>query len=370
MTIRKVVRNGESRLVCDIVFRKKDGTKGRYRKDAQVQTMAAARAEERRIVANLAQYGEPFEPQPEPSVEEGEIVTFKGIVEIFRKGKAITKLKPTTRSGYEEILTTRLIPRFGSTPIVGIGFQEAEALDATMAEEGLSASRRRNVLVVLRSVLGAAVDAKKLKEMPKLPSLPKVGKKVLRALTREQVEKILSVSPPSHKLAFGLAAYAGLRAGEVRGLRWGDVDLEAGIIVVRVSHSHGAISTPKSGHEREIPIAASLRPLLGAARKKNELVATTSKGEAWGEYGLLQAFQRAQTKVGLSGWRFHDLRHYFCSEIFRRGGSAPAVQALAGHSHLATTERYAHVIDGDLEHTIGLLNDRGNSVETGSPTFP
>ena len=116
-----------------------------------------------------------------------------------------------------------------------------------MAEEGLSASRRRNVLVTLRSVLRAAVDAKKLKEMPKLPSLPKVGKKVLRALTREQVEKILDASPPSQKLAFGLAAYAGLRAGEVRGLRWGDVDLEAGIIVVRVSHSHGAISTPKSG---------------------------------------------------------------------------------------------------------------------------
>ena len=138
-----------------------------------------------------AQYGEPFEPQPEPLAADEAIVTFEGIVEIFRKGKAITKLTPTKRSGYEEILKTRLIPRFGSTPIVGIGFQGAEALDATMAEEGLSASRRRNVLGTLRSVLRAAVDAKKLAEMPKLPSLPKVGKKVLRALTREQVERLI-----------------------------------------------------------------------------------------------------------------------------------------------------------------------------------
>jgi site-specific recombinase XerD len=113
-----------------------------------------------------------------------------------------------------------------------------------------------------------------------------------------------------------------------------------------------------------------LRRCRGSPKKKNELVATTSKGDAWGEYGLLQAFQRAQQKVGLSGWTFHGMRHYFCSELFRRGGSAPAVQALAGHSHLATTERYAHVIDSDLEQTIGLFGDRGNSVETGPTTFP
>jgi integrase len=81
------------------------------------------------------------------------------------------------------------------------------------------------------------------------------------------VEKILDVASPSQKLAFGLAAYACLRAGEVRGLRWGDVNLEAGIIVVRVSHSHGAISAPKSGHEREIPIAAPLK-LFSALRRR------------------------------------------------------------------------------------------------------
>jgi integrase len=40
---------------------------------------------------------------------------------------------------------------------------------------------------------------------------------------------------------------------------------------------------------------------------------------------LLKAFQRAQKKAGLSGWRFHDLRHFFVAELFRRGGSAPAV---------------------------------------------
>ena len=58
MTIRKVKRRAETRLVVDITWKKKDGTQGRYRHDAEVQTMAAVRAEERRILANIAQHGE------------------------------------------------------------------------------------------------------------------------------------------------------------------------------------------------------------------------------------------------------------------------------------------------------------------------
>jgi hypothetical protein len=60
--IRKVNRRGKRTLVVDIVWRKADGSQGRYRKDATVQTMAAATAEERRLLANLATYGDVFEP--------------------------------------------------------------------------------------------------------------------------------------------------------------------------------------------------------------------------------------------------------------------------------------------------------------------
>jgi hypothetical protein len=62
MTVRKETRRGEPRLVIDINYTKRDGSRGRYRKDAQVQTLTAARAEDRRLLALLAQHGEPYEP--------------------------------------------------------------------------------------------------------------------------------------------------------------------------------------------------------------------------------------------------------------------------------------------------------------------
>jgi integrase len=57
---------------------------------------------------------------------------------------------------------------------------------------------------------------------------------------------------------------------------------------------------------------------------------------------------------GLTGWRFHDLRH-LVTALFRKGVAAPTVQALAGHAHLTTTERYAHVARTDLKAAIARL---------------
>ena len=65
--------------------------------------------------------------------------------------------------------------------------------------------------------------------------MPKAGAKSTNTLTDDDVSRILAVAPASHRLAFLLAAHAGLRAGEIRGLKWRDVDLAGGQLVVRES---------------------------------------------------------------------------------------------------------------------------------------
>jgi integrase len=117
----------------------------------------------------------------------------------------------------------------------------------------------------------------------------------------------------------------------------------------------------------------TLRDLLELAAKKphrpSSPVAPTTKGNVWGEWGLRLAFQRAQTRAKLSGFRFHfhDLRHIFVTELFRGGSPAPAVQALAGHADLTTTQRYAHMVKSDLQAAIATL-ERGKGVETSPGT--
>ncbi len=364
--IRKEERRGQRFLVIDIRYKKRDGTRARYRHDAEVQTVAGATAEERRILANIAQHGEPFAPKPAATAAapEAKPVLFRDEIATFQITTAITKLKPSSRIGYDEVFRTRLIPDLGEMPIDHIGFDVMTKLDAGMVNEELSASRRRNVLICIRSVLREAHRAGRLARLPTFPPLPKKGRKSLIPLKREQIEAILNVSPPAWRLAFALAAYAGLRAGEVRALRWLDIDLGAKLIVIRLSTSKGKTSTPKSGHEREVPIAAPLLALLQDVGPKegSSLVAMTSRGQRWCESGLLQAFRRAQKKAGLKGFRYHDLRHFFVTELFRRGGSAPAVQLLAGHLHLSTTQRYAHLVRSDLRATIGLFDQVGQQV--------
>jgi integrase len=234
-----------------------------------------------------------------------------------------------------------------------------QQLDVELAEDKLAPSSRRNAQIVARSVLRVAVDAGLLSQLPRLPKLPKVGRKTPNPIHREDVDAFLATASTSARVAFALAAFAGLRRSEVIGLRWSDVDLKGNVITVRRAVTRGEETTPKSGKPRPIPIATPLRNLLEglAAAKKSPWapVAVTAAGKMWGEYGLNQTFQRAQKRTARSGACFHDLRHFFITELFRKGVSAPVVQRLAGHADLSTTQRYADMVASDLSAGIALL---------------
>ena len=70
--------------------------------------------------------------------------------------------------------------------------------------------------------------------------------------------------------------------------------------------------------------------------------------------------RKSQDRAGKSGC-FHDLRHFFATELFRRGASAPVVQQLLGHRDLATTQRYADLVASDRRAAIALFDGAGNA---------
>jgi integrase len=143
-------------------------------------------------------------------------------------------------------LRSFLIPRIGDRAINMIDATTVRSLDAKLVERGLKPSTRRQAQAVLRSVLCRyAVEAGILDAPPVFPRMPRVGRKVARAFTREEIDQLLAKTLPVHRVAFMLAAYAGLRAVEVRALRWRDVDLDGGRIVVRERMCHRVTSSPK-----------------------------------------------------------------------------------------------------------------------------
>ena len=135
--------------------------------------------------------------------------------------------------------------------------------------------------------------------------------------------------------------------------------------------SHGREGTPKSGKDRVVPIAEPLGALLvlAAARRHGPVdhVAITAKGKPWGDSGLHQVFKRAKARAGLQTepWSAYSARHFFVTELLRRGAPIDDVRELAGHADLRTTQRYIDHDESDLRSTISLF-DRGdgNGVET------
>ncbi|HEU4535808.1 MAG TPA: site-specific integrase [Polyangiaceae bacterium] len=347
------------------------GKRARYRRDAAVQTAAAAQAEERRLLAQLGMHGHlPDAPGPAPAPAgscpaprgdnggEGAAFTFADAVELFRETKAVVGLKRTSRRSYGALFDALLLPRFGALPAAAVDFARVSALDVDLVRGGLKPSTRANAQVALRSALRCAVDAGRLAAMPRLPTLPRAGSKVVTPPTPDEVDRALAATPPHARLALLLAADAGLRLGEVRGLRWRDVDLDAGVLVVRRTIYHGEVDTPKSGHERMVPLTPRLARALGEARaagggRRPEAPAAPSRlGRPWGETTLREAFRRALAKAGLPRSRLHDLRHAFVSRCFLAGADARTVQELAGHASLVVTQRYAHTTDAAKRRAI------------------
>ena len=210
---------------------------------------------------------------------------------------------------------------------------------ARLRREGYSNRSLNLVVQALRAYFrfeGYDEEAEKLKP-PKVPrSLPK-------ALTREEVKRLLSVIPPTRKrdrLIVLLLYGAGLRVSELVNLKKSEVDLERGIIVVRGG---------KGAKDRVVPIpeflveeirsyletrSDSSEYLLVEERRKNKDRLSTKT--VW--YLLKKYGRRAGVEVTP-----HRLRHSFATHMLERGVDIRAIQELLGHSNLSTTQIYTKV---------------------------
>ena len=145
-----------------------------------------------------------------------------------------------------------------------------------------------------------------------------------------------------------VAAYAGLRQGELLALRWRDVDFTGHALTVARAMSAGVEGTTKSGRVRRVPMPDQAAAALERMSKRedytarDELVFCNLYGRPLDGSALRRRFKRARDAVGLRPLRFHDLRHTYGSLLAAHGVDLVTIQAAMGHSALSTTSRYLH----------------------------
>jgi integrase/recombinase XerD len=161
------------------------------------------------------------------------------------------------------------------------------------------------------------------------------------ALKWEDIERLLNASRDLlDALIVAMLAESGLRARELLELRFGDVDLQAGVMRVR----------GKYGKERLVPIGPTSRILLAewarlrSAGPSDRVVPITYQA-------LYKRLKSLAARAGLdpSKVRPHVLRHTFATEALRRGVSLPALQRLLGHSDIKITQQYLHLVWEDVK---------------------
>ncbi|MBI3552609.1 MAG: tyrosine-type recombinase/integrase [Elusimicrobia bacterium] len=173
-----------------------------------------------------------------------------------------------------------------------------------------------------------------------------------RFLSKDEIARLLAACSDRLYPVIFCALHAGMRRGEILGLRWENLTLDHGVIFVLKS---------KSGKPREIPLTPQLGALLrgfGARRQGPvfQIPAITVK----------RHFAKALEKAKIDDFRFHDLRHTFASHFVMSTGDLPALQRILGHSSLKMTMRYAHLSQAHLAGKMttfaqGLLIGPGDS---------
>jgi integrase len=148
---------------------------------------------------------------------------------------------------------------------------------------------------------------------------------------------------------------------------WRDVDLPTRRLTVQRSDWLGHVTVPKGGRTRRLPMTQQLTAALKQARHlRSDRALCLPDGAPITRDRVIKAIRSAQRVAAVNVAGVHVLRHTFCSHLAMKGAPARAIQDLAGHADLTTTQRYMHLSPAATEDAIRLLEsgERGNQHGT------
>jgi len=291
-------------------------------------------------------------------------------------------LRPNTVRGYRSLLDSQIIPYFGEMPLRDVTLSEIKSWRASLdpSKESTNAAAYR----LLRSILQAAEEEELIDRAP-----PKIRgasnapvKNVAVPATLDELAVIIDAMPERLKLQIVLAAFVGLREGELLELRRSDVDGVTGRVDVTRKVDKDAnpsvrgacpecgrpISTPKTkSGVRTVHVPPPFLTMLQqhllehTAEGPNGLLFPGDRTDHMSVRYLMDRYRPAREKAGRPDLTIHHLRHTALTLAGQHGATAAELQARAGHASQAAMAIYQHATldrDRSLAEKIGETYDR------------
>jgi integrase len=266
-------------------------------------------------------------------------------------------LRANTKAGYRSILRRYLRPAFGSYPLARIDVLAVRTWLAKLEADGVGQATRAKAYRLLARILGAAVEARYLAVNPcGIRGAASGGAPEMRIATVDQVVLIANRVPARYRALVLVAAFGGLRWGELVGLRRKRVDLERGTVTVveQLLEVNGAFSIgpPKSAAgRRTVTLPAVVVEALSehlarwTGKSPEAFVFLSSQARHLRRSNFnRRVWQPATRATGVDALRVHDLRHTAGTLATAAGGSLREVMDRLGHSTTMAAVRYQHVM--------------------------
>jgi len=272
-------------------------------------------------------------------------------------------LKPRTRALYRSILDRTILPALGEVPLSRVTTARVRAWHAGLPAD--HPTQRAHAYALLRTIMGTAVDDEIVAANPcRIRAAGSVrAAHEVRVATPPELSVLVAAMPERLRPMVLLAAWCGLRFGELTELRRGDVDMTTGVVhvrrgVVRVGPEY-VVGTPKSAagrrsvampdHVAGAVVAHLASPHVGPG--DDALLFPAVHGGHMAPSTLYGPFYAARKKAKRPDLRFHDLRHTGATLAAATGATLADVMARLGHSTPGAAMRYQHA-SGDRDRAI------------------
>ncbi|MDK2933586.1 MAG: hypothetical protein PWP27_1396 [Clostridiales bacterium] len=310
-------------------------------------------------------------------VEPTKITLIQWLQDWLKKYKSI-KLKPLTYDLYEILIQTSIKSEIGNILLKDLRPAHIQGFYNTKYSDGYSPSTIRKFHAVLRGALEQAVRNNLIPQNPALHvELPSMEPKVIKAFTLEEQKRFEECARKyQYYPAFIVALDTGLRMSELLALRWDDIDLVNGYVVVNKNlvfvkdreNDTGKnvfvvqnTTKTKSGN-RKIPLTQRALKLLKELKlkqvSKSDIVFCNKKGSYILKRNFQRTFYNIIKQVGIPKCGVHTLRHTFATRLFERGVPEKTISDLLGHSSISfTLDTYTHVLPDTKQDAIKVLDE-------------